>query len=312
MKTNHKEYTIKSTSGKSKASFSSTKLIRLILNDVEIISEENDIDYLLSGSYLCFPWVGRITSDDKIKELTNEEKIDYPFREQNNFPLHGLYAQVERKLTKESSTSNSMTFTEASHKSEDWPIFFEEYKITDNFLEVKTFFKNPNENKSLYFAYGYHPYIGINRKNINNLILNSNVQYHCELNSKVVPELNENKKLKMTNMQANSEFNLLRRKIDSICLDDLFFYDESFSKENPFVELTDQEDKISVIVESDRNNSIPLNYFQLYTPERRNCVAIEPLSSPSNAFNIDFPNYLVELKPKEKKEGTFKIILKNL
>jgi aldose 1-epimerase len=312
MNTNHKVYTIKSTSGKSKATFSSTKLKRLILNEIEIISEENDIDYLLSGSYLCFPWVGRITSDDKIKELTNEEKIDYPFREQNNFPLHGLYARVERKLTKESLTSNSITFTAENQKSEDWPIFLEEYIITDNSLEVKTFFNNPNENKSQYFAYGYHPYIGINRKNINNLILNSNVQYHCKLNSKIVPEINEDKKLKMTNMQENAEFNLLRRKFDTMCLDDLFYYDESSSKENPYVELTDQEDKISVIVESDRNNSIPMNYFQLYTPERRNCVAIEPLSSPSNAFNIDFPNYLVELKPKESKEGKFKIILKNL
>ena len=101
----------------------------------------------------------------------------------------------------------------------------------------------------------------------------------------------------------------MRRKIDDGLFDDLFFNPERSDAENPFVDLIDHDENLRVTVESDNSKSIQLNYFQLYTPERRNCIAIEPLTSPSNAFNIDFPNKLIQLKPKESKQGLIKISL---
>lgn len=304
--------TIKSQGGNSHAMFNNKKLTQLVLNKVVVISEEENItDYLLSGNYLCFPWVGRLTSDEKLKEITKQLEFHYPHKEQNNLPIHGFFAEASRKIFNRSQKGDSITFTAEYPKSEMWPDFYEQYTIYDDYLELKTSFQNVNENRVQYFAYGYHPYIGINRKNINNLYLNSNIRFHCPLNSQVVPDVNEDKTLKMTNMQVNNEDDLLNRKIGDLSLDDLFYYKSEASIENPFVQLIDKENKISIIVESDRKSSIPITYFQLYTPDRRNCVAIEPMSSPSNAFNIDFPNYLIELKPKELKQGTFKIKMKS-
>jgi len=51
------------------------------------------------------------------------------------------------------------------------------------------------------------------------------------------------------------------------------------------------------------------DYFQLYTPLERDCIAIEPQSSAPNAFNNKLG--LLYLNPKEKKEFEFKISLLN-
>ena len=301
------QHVIKSLEGNSVATFSRSKLIKLILNNTEIISEEeSESNYLLSGSYLCFPWVGRLTNDDKLKELTKDSLPDYPFRDGNNLPLHGLYADAERIVLTSSDEGNSISFI--AECFQQFPFFIEEYKINQYSLEIKTSFENRNSETIQYFAYGYHPYIGINRKNINKMSLNSNIKFNVELTSQLVPDVCENLQV-MRKMLGDHEDNHLRKKIDDKKIDDLFFNPERSNIENPFVDLIDHEENLRVTVESDKSKSIRLNYFQIYTPERRNCIAIEPLTSPSNAFNIDFPNKLIQLKPNESKEGLIKISL---
>ena len=307
MQTPNTQHVIKSLKGNSVATFSSSKLIKLVLNNTEIISEEeSESNYLLSGSYLCFPWVGRLTNEEKLKELTKDNLPEYPFKDKNNFPLHGLYADAERKVLTSSNEGNSIAFI--AECFEQFPFFIEEYNIDQYSLEIKTSFENRNCEGIQYFAYGYHPYIGINGKKINNMSIYSNIKFHVALTSQLVPDVFGNLQV-MRKMREDPEDNPLRRKIDDELFDDLFFNPERPDTENPFVDLIDHEENLRVTVESDNSKSIRLNYFQLYTPERRNCIAIEPLTSPSNAFNIDFPNKLIQLKPKESKQGYIKISL---
>jgi aldose 1-epimerase len=307
MQTLNTHHVIKSLRGNSVATFSSSKLIKLILNNTEIIrEEESESNYLLSGSYLCFPWVGRLTNEDKLKELTKDSFPEYHFIDENNFPLHGFYADAERKVFSSSDEGDSIAFI--AECSEQFPFFIEEYKIDQYSLEIKTSFENRNGEGIQYFAYGYHPYIGINGQKINNLSLYSNIKFNVALTSQLVPEVFGNLQV-MRKMREDPEDNPLIRKIDDRLFDDLFFHPEKSDSENPFVHLIDYDENLRVTVESDNSKSIRLNYFQLYTPERRNCIAIEPLTSPSNAFNIDFPNKLIQLKPKESKQGLLRISL---
>lgn len=322
---------LKITCGNSEATFMKAKLIKLILKGITIIDQNDneEKEFLSTGSYLMYPWVGRIKNEEKIVELiktenshlrTKEVSINFPFKDssKNNFPLHGFFANSDREILKHDSDVLvfSSVVSENNIIKNCFPDFVETFKILEDRLEVSTSFKNSsNNNCPQYFAYGYHPYISFLGKQINNLVISSNINRKIKLGGNLMPEVSGSESLILTDCNLSG-------KLNEIFYDDLFYKeDDSLAQINPFISLYDEESKIKVTIENINNTGskfsdhgnfpsrVNLNYFQLYTPSNRDKIAIEPMSSISNAFNVDFPNYLVKLNPNEEKIGEFHIKL---
>jgi galactose mutarotase-like enzyme len=320
---------LKITCENSEATFRIPKLIKLILNGITIIdlnADEKEEEILSSGSYLMYPWAGRIKNDEKIKEIIKNENyqlremndsIAYPFKDgsKDNFPLHGFFANSKREILKHENNILILSgvISETNAIKNCFPNFIETFKLFKDRLEVITSFKNSsNNNYNQYFAYGYHPYISLLGKKINDLVISSNLNKKIKLTENVMPEISESGSLILNDCNLNS-------KLNDVFYDDLFYKAENSNTQiNPYVSLYDEVSKTKVILESNNlvnksssneNSScrINLNYFQIYTPPSRHKIAIEPMSSPSNAYSVDFPNYLVEIKPNEEKVGEFQI-----
>jgi galactose mutarotase-like enzyme len=326
---------LKITCGNSEATFMKAKLIKLILKGITIIDQNDNHDnqekeFLSSGSYLMYPWVGRIKHDEKIVDLiktenshlqTKQISVNFPFKDssKNNFPLHGFFANSDREILKHERdiVIFSSVVSENNIIKNCFPDFVETFKILEDRLEVYSTFKNSsNNNCPQYFAYGYHPYISFPGKQINNLVISSNINRKIKLGGNLMPEVSGSESLILTDCNLSG-------KLNEIFYDDLFYKEEdSIAQINPFISLYDEESKIKVTIEninlntgskfSDNENfpsRVNLNYFQIYTPSNRDKIAIEPMSSISNAFNVDFPNHLVKLNPNEEKRGEFHIKL---
>jgi aldose 1-epimerase len=308
---------------KSEAVFRGSKLTKLILDGVQVISSSssnleskdfqnnNNYNYLTDGSYLMYPWVGRIENDLKIKSICKLESdvcIDYPFRDEKNFPLHGFYANSSRQV--QLLNSKTIILKSINSGSFFFPSFEEIYTIEEKALTVKIKFYNESSLKQ-YFAFGYHPYIEIQSELIDDFTIKSNLNKKCKLDKNLFPIVNTEGKIIMEDFE-------FKGLLQSEKFDDLFFNsvetsDDSFDEESYISissSLTGKTVTLRSLNNKESSNWINLKYFQIYTPSNRMSIAIEPMSSPSNAFNIDFPKYLVELNSGDTKEGGFTISIK--
>ena len=83
------------------------------------------------------------------------------------------------------------------------------------------------------------------------------------------------------------------------------------SPNEPYFGIADENEKLLLQVRVTHNSQIPLPYFQVYTPEDRKSIAIEPMSSTGNAFFT--PNSgLCRLHAGERLFGEFVIELVGL
>ncbi len=96
--------------------------------------------------------------------------------------------------------------------------------------------------------------------------------------------------------------------------DNLFF---NSTDGDTFIELYSKEQNLSVGVKNiylkqdiTISKQIPFNYIQIYTPISRKEICLEPLTAPTNAFNIQFPSYTNCLQSKEKAISQLAIYIK--
>ncbi len=277
------------------------KIESLVLNSIttknskEII-QNNNSNFFLSGSYLLFPYVNRIESD-LIKHKNFSIKLKNPFRDGNNYPIHGLYFNTERKIIKEiSSSTESIILIEPKTFYDGFPVFTESFILKENSLEIITTFDNVSSNTQ-YFSYGYHPYFQL-EDTIYSCKLESNLFDVLPLKSDLLPKdffLEKNREYLFKNFETISE-----KKFDH-CITNLNL------KENPYIKIFGSSNLESIKIESITSpDLIPLPYFQIYTPPDGKSIAIEPLSSSGNVFKnpITTP---IELLPDTQKTGKIKI-----
>ncbi len=299
-----------------------SKLTKLILNNTVIIDSDLDSDgntntnYLASGSYIMYPWNGRIDNDNNIKKcdnnfnnINNINNLSH-FKDNNGLPIHGLYCNTKRNISNENENTVILTPTEINRS---FPSFYEKFELNEKSLIISTYFENITDSVQ-YFSYGYHPHIrlsdsnssnGSNGNSINNMIIKSNINRIIKTSDKLVPVIND------SDSDIIKESINLNGKLDEKFFDTLFKYE---GNEEPYILLSDDKLGKSVLVKSiyesnDDYKNIKLNYYQLYTPPKRNCIAIEPMCSPTNSFNINFPNNMIILNPGEKAYGKFIISL---
>jgi len=320
------------------------KLIKLVLLDPIINTPHTiiqdpttDQDYLCGGSYLMFPWVGRLEKPEITLEDGTILKVDPVFKDGNGLPLHALVANKPRKVL--SQTANTLSVALVERLPADWaphfPIFSETFTLEKSRLIVRTEFSNisgqkpfevlngfgqkesitgEDKGETQYFGYGYHPYVGIDNKSINNFIVKTNLTYNNPLNKKtLLPELNDTNKISKIPI---TEVFPPGTKLGETHLDHLFSYDLPLGEyKEPYLQVLDKDSKLGVEVKAhllDENWPIPLHWWQVYTSLDRKSIAVEPKSSPGNAFYCEFPQQLVEIEPGKKMKGQWHIQLFNL
>jgi aldose 1-epimerase len=281
-------------SGNSKLVFKGPNIDELILDNVKVIrSQPECTNPLLHGCYLMYPWVGRLTDDSKIKTILGREDVKYPFLDSKGYPLHGFFQTAEREVI---SKGDDFIILTAKDRElfKYFPRFEETYKLIARGLSITTEFRNETT-VDQYFAYSYHPYIGINDKPIDGLSMTYNFTEQYELTEELVPKVDTPGNL------CKSKFKFEQLNLGSTEFDNMFLCEEA----NPFVKLSDGICSVTV----SGSGELKMPFMQLYTPPDRKSLAIEPMTSPSNAFNIQFPDYLVKLEPGKKASGKIEILL---
>lgn len=315
--------TITLTKGQSKAVFDLSKggkLKTLVLTDaktkkthVVVNDQTTDANFDLGGSWFLFPYVNRLP-DENIDFKDRKLTIDPPQRDSNGIPIHGFYTKTARKVVQKAENILELTTTDDYKPyANEFPNFVEKFILEEDRLHVENVFSGDDDTKKypLYFAYGYHPYFTVDNRKIDELVLTTNVQNGVELEKKsLLPVLKEGK----VNLEPLSNYFKSGEVFGATKLDSLFYFDaKKAGPEEPFFRLTDPDTKVGVEVTSNISNerkNVNLDWWQIYTPDSRNSIAIEPMTSPGNPFNVDFPHNIVTIKDKtEIKDGNWEIRL---
>ena len=155
--------------------FTGPKLTKLVLtrldgkSTVEVISPFEDCnEFTKCGSFIMYPWVGRLTSTENLFKYMGKEVKEFPKMDiSRGFPLHGFFLTADRKVVAKDNNTISFESIDTSY-FDLFPKFTEKYILKDSTLEIETTFENTTD-KTQYFAYGYHPYLGIDSTSINDL-----------------------------------------------------------------------------------------------------------------------------------------------
>ncbi len=142
-----------------------------------------------------------------------------------------------------------------------------EYVLEEGCLEVRAGVKNTGDT-SMPFSFGWHPYFGFNDEAIGQMELDMPGCKHIKLNDRGLPA---------------GETHLLdpgKMSLKNTMLNDIFYAGE----EGGFVtvKLISGDRVLSV---SQKAGEDGLNYITLFIPPGRNCIAIQPSTSNTDALN---------------------------
>lgn len=237
----------------------------------KVIWADSSLDFFYSGSFLMFPWVNRLESDEFFLN-DNRIKIQPVLRDNDGHPIHGLYFQKERQIVsrKESDDSSEVVIEPVSIES-SFPSFREKFHLEPDRLSVDLEVYNTGE-KELFFSAGYHPYIGLGGSSIDSLEIISNCTDSVVLGEDLLPE-SPVKKLPISSIIPSG-------KIGALELDHCFTGNPS----GLYFGILDRETDQKVILEIHRSFNLSV-FFQIFTPSHRKSIAIEPMSSLGNAFS---------------------------
>ena len=238
-------------------------LQKLKLNSTTIIKDLSPLDYKTTyASSILFPFANRI-KDGKYHFNGNDFQFPVNVKEENN-ALHGLVFDKTFQLIKSELNEKSATIVlEYDKKTESFgfPYTFTvqlTYHFTEDNLNLEMVIKN-TDTKAFPFTLGWHPYF-----------LSSNL-------SESSLEFNGDKKmiLNKRNIAIDS------KKIDNteaIAIKNNQF-DDCWSLASDEIIFTTPEYKLKF------NATGKNNFLQVYTPPKKNTIAIEQITGVSDSFN---------------------------
>ena len=240
------------------------------------------------GSQL-FPFPNRLENG---QYYHNGKKHHFPLNDPGrNNELHGdLYTRPFEYITT-NKEGNELVFQYKNlGKESAFPfeyIIKNKFLLTDSSLTIQTELKNLSS-EIMPFGYGWHPYFYTPEKIDNyKFVLPPSQQLISGKNLIPTGQVEDFGKFQQSEAIKNTSF------------------DSCFKTIKPSSILLSNAAK-RYTIEVNLGN---FDYFQLYTPNERGCIAIEPQSCAPNAFNNKLG--LVYLKPDEKKEFEFRISLLN-
>lgn len=178
--------------------------------------------------------------------------------------MHGLVFDKEFLFENQNTSVNSTSITLSYTEKDKNPAFPYVYKITLIYtfsntsvaLEIKV---DNIDSESFPFTLGWHPYFY--SKNLSKSTLKFNADKKVNHNNKMIT-----KNLEATNINELKD-------LDSGNYDDCFSLRSSkVIFETPTYNFT-------------LNSNLKENYLQIYTPENKNAIAIEPITGISDSFN---------------------------
>lgn len=163
-----------------------------------------------------------------------------------------------------------------------------EYRLSPHQLSVIIIIENTG-NTNMPLGYGWHPYFTL-QATVNDLQLQLPSAYLLETNERLIPTGKKTSYESFKTLQPinNGVFDTAFELANTHWNKTLLYYE----KENYGIEI---------------NQSPSLKYLQVYIPEHRKSIAIEPMSCAANAFNT--LEDLVVLQPKEKFEATIRVAI---
>ncbi|EPG75575.1 aldose 1-epimerase [Leptospira fainei serovar Hurstbridge str. BUT 6] len=246
-----------------------------------------------------FPWVNRHASSELILGGKKTE-LSGIVKDQSGYLIHGFVHSLARKALKVHPNGMGAEFRILTPESWDESVaaaiaIREEYTLQEvNFgtlLTVRTKFHNLKES-SFRFAYGYHPYFRLDG-DLDDWKIDLHLDKNLELDEHLLPYSP-----------------IVSNPIESITDGKIVVLDHLFYGKDPRIILENRREKYSITILSPpgEEGEIPLNYYQIYTPEDRKSIAIEPCSGPGNALLSG--QGLIELKGYSELSGEFRIIVK--
>ena len=255
----------------------------LIFNTISVIRDPKKINYEESfASSILFPFTNRI-KNGKYRHDDKEFSLKLNFQQEKN-AIHGLVYNKQFTIINEKYNHHfgQVVLAYSQLKKENgFPFLYSiyiTYTLEKDVLRIKIDVKNNGKN-TFPFCIGWHPYF--NTSNLSESYVTLNTDKKILLDEHKVPV-----RLKKINP-------VYKEKIENKSFDDCYLL-----KENAvYLETPDYKVKLE--------SSTQENYLQLYTPNDKNCIAVEPMTAPSNSFNNKIG--LQYLNADEKYQLTWKL-----
>jgi aldose 1-epimerase len=256
------------------------KLVQLIHLPGEKTIGEND----LYPSALLAPWVNRVRNGNYSFEGRNYQ---LPINESNlGNAIHGFLARKKFEISEEKCNDELAEVSLIHNYTGDFPgypfpfIFTLTYSISSKGTFTVNFKCQNTGQTNMPFACGWHPYFKIANADISHLEINFSPTLKYISDAQMIPMAEESVSIPMPVQFSETTL------------------DNVFKLESPtehLTELSDRESKISLFL---KQNSVEFPYLVVFAPHSENCVAIEPMTGNTDAFNTG--DGLQVLSPNEK------------
>ncbi len=254
----------------------------LSVNNVSIIdgitNDQAGLDLYKTkfNSSFLFPFPNRV-KDGKYSFENKDYLLEVNETNLNN-RLHGhiFNKSFSVKSQKVSEKNASVTFSYSDNGTSEGFPFPYEIEITYSFSNsnMSIDFNVLNIGKTSFpYGIGWHPYF--NAKNLGTSVINFNADNQYVVDEQMIPKQETPLKFK-TPLELGDTF-----------LDDCFI-----TKESNVSFKTDEYD-----INIDFSSKTPNSFLQFYTPDTRDCIAIEPMTCAPNSVNNK--DGLLTLAPKE-------------
>ncbi len=264
------------------------------------IIQGHDIPHKLEAKYSrgaqLVPFPNRI-KDGRYTFAGKEYQLKINKPNENN-AIHGLLYNrlftLRRKILEDDSATLEFTYHISEDEFEGYPfavLIKKTFTLDDDGLTVKTSAKNTGL-KEVPYGDGWHPYFYLSAS-INKHQLKLPAQAYYMATSRGIP----NRRQRVT---KSSKYNFRKRRpIGSMVLDTC--YALAPKKTNGI--MLSYED-LEIMVWQDA--SYP--FVQVYTPQNRTSLAIEPMTCPADAFNSG--KGLIRLRPGDEFMGSYGVSLR--
>ena len=219
------------------------------------------------GARLC-PFPSRIEDGSY-----NFNGIRYKLKPNDNFKrnaIHGLLADADYSMLDTFLGENSgrirFCFNFEGIAGYPFPFYTElNFILEEHSITIETSIEN-RHNESIPMGDGWHPYFNLGN-NIDGLKLRLPSTKALVLNEYLIP----------TGQMVEKQLN---ETLGSMSIDDCFVIDPSLGQAHTY--LSDSKNTLNIWQDTGKPG---YNYLVVYTPGDRKQIAIEPLTSPPNAFN---------------------------
>lgn len=237
-------------------------------------------------SALLSPWVNRVRNGNFSFEGRNYQ---LPINEPKlGNAIHGLLARKPFEISQENSQASLCYQYKAEEKAFPFPFEMRlTYSFTvDNVFKLRFIAKNTGAG-NMPFACGWHPYFKLTEGNLDEWTIrfDSISKFHSD--SQMIP-------LREENYDASAGVNLGEEVLDNVF--------RLRPQEKHITHLYNKQKKESLYIEQSTAN---FPFLVVFAPENENCVAIEPMSANTDAFNTG--DGLRNLAPGETFDSTVKI-----